>query len=85
MADVGLTPRRSMAAEDIRNLESGTDHEGRALGRRLGPLGGQWREAIERAHDRADHVGGDLRVERGGVELGMPEQPRGIVIISLCH
>ncbi len=46
MADVGLTPRRSMAAEDIRNLESGTDHEGRALGRRLGPLGGQWREAI---------------------------------------
>src|ERR1700681_845948 len=37
-------------------------------------LGGQRRETIERAHDRADHVGGDLCVERGRLQLGMPEQ-----------
>ena len=40
MAGVGWTPRRSVAAEDIRDLQSGTHHAGRALGRRLGPLGG---------------------------------------------
>ena len=27
MAGVGLTPRRSEVAEDIRDFESGTDHE----------------------------------------------------------
>src|SRR3981081_1049479 len=37
-------------------------------------LGGQRRKAIQRAHDRADHVGGHLRVERGRIELGMSEQ-----------
>src|SRR5260370_42621339 len=37
-------------------------------------LGYQRRETIERAHDRADHVGGDMRVERGRLQLGMPEQ-----------
>ena len=74
MAGVSLTPRRSVAAEDIRDLQSGTDHAGRALGRRLGPVGGQQRETIERADDRADHVGGDLRVERRRVDLGMAEQ-----------
>src|SRR5260370_35992501 len=31
-------------------------------------------EPIQRAHDRADHVGGYLRVERGGIEPGMSEQ-----------
>ena len=37
-------------------------------------LGYQRRETIERAHDRADHVGGHLRVERGRIDLGMSEQ-----------
>src|SRR3979411_2395079 len=37
-------------------------------------LGGQRRKAIQRAHDRADHVGGHLRVERGRIERGMAAQ-----------
>src|SRR6266508_5232658 len=37
-------------------------------------LGYQRREPIQRAHDRADHVGGHLRVKRGRIKLGMSEQ-----------
>ena len=85
MAGVSLPPRRSVAAEDIRDLESGTDHASRALGRRLGPLGGQRRKAIQRAHDRADHVGGHLRVERGRIKLGVSEQSRVIMRILLSY
>ena len=66
MAGVGLTPRRSEVAEDICDFESGTDHEYR-LFRRIRPFVGQQCEPIEWAHDRADHVGGDLRVEHGRV------------------
>src|SRR5262252_1686236 len=36
MAGVGLAPRRSMAAEDIRNLQLWTCQQRRALGGRLG-------------------------------------------------
>jgi hypothetical protein len=35
---------------------------------------GGGREAVERAHDRADRVGGHPRIEAGGLELGMAEQ-----------
>src|SRR5712671_7605237 len=42
-------------------------------------LEGQRRKAIQRAHDRADHVGGDMRVERGRIELGMSERTRVIM------
>lgn len=31
MAGIGLTPRRSEVAEDIRDVESGTDHEYRFI------------------------------------------------------
>ena len=74
MAGVGLPPCRPMVAEDIRDLQGGTGHDRRGLCRRLGPLGGQRRKAIQRAHDRADHVSGHLRVERGRIQLGMSEQ-----------
>src|SRR5262249_43125610 len=71
MAGVGLAPRLAMAAEDIRNLQLWTCQERRALDGRLSLglffdlvldlvlLGPQRREAIERAHDLADRVGGD--------------------------
>ena len=89
MAGVGFTPRRSMAAENIRDLQRRARHARRALGGRLVLglvlLGHQRSETIQRAHDLADGVGGDAGVERCRIELGMPEQPRGIVIISLCH
>src|SRR3954447_18909951 len=45
-----------------------------ALGRRLAWLHPYRREPIERAHDHADGVGSDPRIERGGLELGVPEQ-----------
>src|SRR3954449_12323975 len=45
-----------------------------ALDGRLVWLQRQPREPIERAHDRADGVGGDARIERRGLELGVPEQ-----------
>src|SRR5260370_60053 len=54
VAGVSVPTRRSVSAEDIRALESGRDHARRAVGRRLGPLGGQQREPIERADDRVD-------------------------------
>src|SRR3954470_344579 len=58
---------------------SATSRAGRAM--RAGALAGrlawlhrQRREPIEPAHDHADGVGGDPRIERGGLELGVPEQ-----------
>ena len=97
MAGVGLAPRRSMAAEDIRNLQLWTCQERRALGGQLGLgllfglvldlalRGPQRREAIERAHDLADRVGGDARVERCGLKLGMSKQSRVIMRILLSY
>ena len=43
------------------------------LCRRLAPVSRQ-RETIQWAHDRADRVGGHMRVECGGVDLGMAKQ-----------
>src|SRR3954464_15614385 len=58
---------------------SATSRAGRAMSAgaldgRLCWLHGQRREPIERAHDRADGVGSDPRIERRGLELGVPEQ-----------
>ncbi len=93
MAGIGFTPRRSMTAEDIRDLQRRTRHPRRALGRRLVPglvfgpvlLGHQRSEAIQRAHDLADRLGGDLRVERRALELGMPKRSCAIMRILLSH
>jgi hypothetical protein len=73
-----------MAAEDIRDLQSWTRHASRALGGRLGFLELEG-DMLQRAHDLADGFGGDAGIERRGIELGVPQQPRRIVIISLCH
>src|SRR3954452_6834818 len=45
-----------------------------ALCGRLVWLQPERRAPIERAHDHADGVGGDTRIERRGLELGVPEQ-----------
>ena len=84
MAGIGLTPGRSMVAENIRDLQNRARHARRALGGWLGTPELE-RDMLERAHDLTDRLGGDPRIERRGIELGVPEQPRGIVIISLCH
>ena len=101
MAGVGLAPRRSMAAQDIRNLQLWTYQERRALGGRLGLglvlslrlgrvfglvlLGPQRRETVERAHELADRVGGDARVERRRLEFGVTQRSRVIMRTFLCH
>ena len=84
MAGVGSAPGRSMAAEDIRDLQNWTRHNSRALRRRRVRLA-LLDELIERAHDLPDRLGGDAGVERRGVELGVPEQSCAIIRILLSH
>jgi hypothetical protein len=62
-----------MAAEDIRELQRWTRHKSRASGGRLNPLELAG-DMLQRAHDLADRLGGDARVERRGIELGVTEQ-----------
>ena len=70
---VGSTPRRSVAAEDIRDLQRRAGHASPASGRRLALL--QLRgDVIERADDLADRFGGNPCVERRRVKLGVTEQ-----------
>ncbi len=73
MTGVGLPPRRSMVAEDIRDLQRRTRHARRALGRRLSLVELQG-DTLQRAHDLPDRLGGDTRIERRGIELGVTEQ-----------
>ena len=73
MTCISITPSGPVVAEDIRDLQGGTGHNRRGLCRRL-LLRCQRSEPIQRAHDRADHVGGHLRIERGRIEPGMSEQ-----------
>jgi hypothetical protein len=84
MTGIGFTPRRSVVAENIRDLQPWTRHARRASGGRLGLLE-LTRDAIERAHDLPDGIGGDARIERRGVELGVPQRPRVIMRTFLCH
>src|SRR4051812_11154008 len=49
----------------------GRDTTSLVSGRRLSL---RQRDAVERTHDLLDRLGGDARIERRGVELGMAEQ-----------
>jgi hypothetical protein len=62
-----------MDAEDIRNLQRRARHKRRALGGRLIllELAG---DMLQRAHDLADRLGGNARIERRRVKLGVTEQ-----------
>jgi hypothetical protein len=82
---VGMTPRGTVVAEDVRDLQRWTAHVGRLRGRLVLPLRHQWREPVERAHDLADDVGGDMGVARCGVELGMAERARVTLITFLRY
>ena len=79
---IGVTPSGAVVAEDIRDLQDWTGHGGEASGR--GPLLRQ-RQPIERAHHRAQHVGGDVGIAGGGVQLGMAERTRVIMHLLLTH
>ena len=60
MAGIGLTPSRPIVAENVRDLQRRTGHGTSALGGRF-VLFGLQTEALQRAHDRADGIGGDAR------------------------
>src|SRR5260370_8487356 len=70
MAGIGSAPCRSMAAEDIRDLQRGTRQERRALRGRLHRRG----EMLERAGDLSERLEGDARVERRRIELLVSKQ-----------
>jgi hypothetical protein len=70
MAGIGDAPRRSMIAEDVRNLQRGTGQVRRGLRGRLHRRDG----LLERAGDFAKRLEGDTGVERGRIELLVPEQ-----------
>jgi hypothetical protein len=78
MAGIGPAPCRAVIAEDVRDLQQWTRHASRALGRRLGPLDVAG-DMLQRAHHLPDRLGGDACIERGGIEPGVSEQPRGIM------
>ena len=73
MAGIGFSPCRTMAAEDIRDLQCRARHARRASGRRRGRLK-DFDEMIERADHLTDRFGRNARVERRGIELGVAEQ-----------
>ena len=73
MAGIGLSPCRTMAAEDIRDLQRRTRHARCVSGWRRGCLK-DFDEMIERANHLADRFGRNARVERRSVELGVTEQ-----------
>src|SRR5258708_5013761 len=64
----GPWPRKRSAA-----LSDRRDTKSRALSRRLDPLE-LTGDMLQRTHDLLDRLGGDARVERRGVELGMTKQ-----------
>src|SRR5277367_3030638 len=76
IADITLSwPRLTWPALAVRHAGpwSRKIHETSALGGRLVRLGLE-AEALQRAHDRPDGVGGDAGIERRGVDLGMSEE-----------
>ena len=72
MAGMGLTPCRTMAAEDIRNLQSRARHARASAGRP--DLFKLERKMLQRAHNLADRLGGDVSIERGRLKVRVTEQ-----------
>ena len=73
VAAIGITPSGTEVVEDICDLESGTLQECATLLRRV-PLGVQWLQQIERAHNAAEYLGRDFGIDRGRLQLGVTEQ-----------
>ena len=85
MAAIGVAPSGTVVAEDIRNLQIWTGHEGHGLLGRLVLLGPLvvLAQLIERAHDLGDQVGGHARVVRGRIEALVASRAWIIRISSL--
>src|SRR5450755_7208 len=79
VTDVGATPRRSVVAEDIRDLQGWTGHDRGLLRRRLAfpilpELLARLGQKIEGALNTGDHAGGDTGVARRRVQLVVTQQ-----------
>src|SRR5712671_4964259 len=76
---LGVAPCRTMAAEDIRDLQRRTAHGRRSLRRRpdfpaLAGLLASLRQQIERARDARDHASGDTRVVRRRIQFVVTQE-----------
>ena len=69
---VGLSPRRPVGAKDIGDLEARPRHA--AVVRRAAFFRQLDVQPVQRTLDVADRVDGDAGVERGRLQLGVPEQ-----------
>ena len=81
MPGIGPPPRGAVGAEDVSDLQRGPGHVIRAL---LQPASQRLilklLQRLERADRAADRLGGNVGIDRGGIEPGMPEQPRVIML-----
>jgi len=92
MAGIGLTPCRSMAAENIRDLQRWTGQgRGPLCRRRVFPGRGllaRLRQQVERALDAGDHTGGDAGVARRRIQLVMAQKrldEAGVAVLIWAH
>ena len=79
MSGIGSTQVGSMAMEDVCDLQPRAAHRPR-LGLGSRPPFGQCYEPVEWAHYSPDRGIGDASVKRRGVELGMTERTRAIML-----
>ena len=79
MPGVGLAPGGPVAAEDLRNLKHRPRHGRWRLRPRIAPLLKQ-RKPVQGTHHLADRACGHARIECRGVELGMAQRPRAIML-----
>ena len=79
MTTIGVTPAKSVIAENVRDLQSKTGHGPALLRRRsllaaLLALAARLAQVVERTDDVRDHAGGDPRIARRRLQLRMSEQ-----------
>ena len=79
VAGMGRPEGRAVSAEDVGDLEQGAHASAGGCGLPHAPWGLEHAELVERAGHRAHRSGRDLGVERGVVQLGVPERPRAIM------
>ncbi len=77
VAAVDVTPSGPVVTEDIRDLQRRARHGASAGRPALLELGC---DMLQRAPDLADYLGGDTGIERRGIELGVAERTRAIVL-----
>ena len=81
MAGLDGTIAGAFSLEDIGDLERGAQADLAAGCLALH----QQRQMLERTSHRADRLGRNARIERGRIELAVPQQTRVILRLNLRH